>query len=237
MRSQGFRPAKLLPAIWIKDLNEDGLVNILQYLDNFLVALTCQQAKSQFRTAISKRFNVEWQERADWYLQARISQDSHQNISINQCQYAIAIIDCYLPYTDPPTEDAMEKYKTPLPKSFVWTVADCSDSPLKVQELEDKFGFKMRTVIGSLNYLANTAFEELYAICKACRYMHLPGRKHFVAVRHLLHHLRCHPPKAIKYYHDSRNSPLYEHLKENSLKHLDPWFIAMSDSLFANADG
>jgi hypothetical protein len=67
--------------------------------------------------------------------------------------------------------------------------------------------------------------------------MHLPGRKHFVAVRHLLHHLRCYPLKAIKYYHDSYNSPLYEHLKENNLKHLDPWFIAVLDLLFADADG
>jgi hypothetical protein len=67
--------------------------------------------------------------------------------------------------------------------------------------------------------------------------MHLPGRKHFVAVRHLLHHLRCYPLKAIKYYHDSCHSPLYEHLKENGLEHLDPWFIAMSDSSFADADG
>jgi Reverse transcriptase (RNA-dependent DNA polymerase) len=164
MRSQGFRPVELSPAIWIKELDDNGLVIILQYSDNFLVASTCRQAKSQFRTAISKRFDVEWKERADWYLQARISQDSHKNILIDQRRYAIAIVNRYLPYTKPPTEDTMEKYETPLPKSFVWTMADCSDSPLKVQELEDEFGFKMRAVIGSLNYLANTAFKELYAI-------------------------------------------------------------------------
>jgi Reverse transcriptase (RNA-dependent DNA polymerase) len=164
MRSQGFRPVELSPAIWIKELEDDGLVNILQYSDDFLVASTCRQAKAHFRTAISKRFDVEWQERADWYLQARISQDSHKNISIDQRRYAIAIVDRYLPYTEPPTEDTMEKYETPLPKSFVWTMADCSDSPLEVQGLEDEFGFKMRAVIGSLNYLANTAFKELYAI-------------------------------------------------------------------------
>jgi hypothetical protein len=73
MRLQGFRPVELLPAIWIKDLDNNGLMIILQYSDNFLVALTCQQAKSQFRTAISKRFDVEWQERAGCYPQARIS--------------------------------------------------------------------------------------------------------------------------------------------------------------------
>jgi hypothetical protein len=131
----------------------------------------------------------------------------------------------------------MEKYESLLPKSFVWTAMDYSNSLLEVQELEDEFGFKLRAVISSLHYLANTAFEELYAICKACRYMHLPSRKNFVAVRHLLHRLRCHPPKAIKYYHDSCHSALYEHLKENYLGHLNPWFIAMSDSSFANDDG
>jgi hypothetical protein len=94
----------------------------------------------------------------------------------------------------------------------------------------------MRAVIGLLNYLANTAYEELYAIRKACKYMHQPGRKHFKAVLHLLHHIRCNPPKAIRYYHDVSLSPVADMLQKLNIKRIDPWFLAFSDLSFADCD-
>ena len=38
--------------------------------------------------------------------------------------------------------------------------------------------------------------------------MHLPGRLHFQALLHLLHHLRCYSPQALTYYRDVTKSPL-----------------------------
>jgi hypothetical protein len=47
-----------------------------------------------------------------------------------------------------------------------------------------------------LNFLSNTAYEELIAIRKAYKHMHLPGCLHFQALLHLLHHLRCYSLQA-----------------------------------------
>jgi uncharacterized membrane protein len=92
----------------------------------------------------------------------------------------------------------MKKNHIPTPSTSKWIADDCSASAKDVERLEEKFGFKMRAMIGLLNYLANTSHEELYAIRKACKYMHIPGGKHFKAVQHLLHHIQCYPPKAIR---------------------------------------
>jgi hypothetical protein len=135
-----------------------------------------------------------------------------------------------------PSNENKAYFASPLPTNFKWTAKDCSANQEEVRRLELLYGFEMRSVVGSLNYLANTAYEELYAIRKACKYMHLPGRNHFAAIVHLLHHLRCHPPRAIQYYHDIACSPLYSLLVDAKLYGLSPLFIGMCDSSFADAD-
>jgi hypothetical protein len=165
-------------------------------------------------------------------LQARITQDKDKNITIDQRRYALSIFQRYLPNAPAiPSKEDIIKYVSPLPYKFKWTSDDCSSTLEDIKDLEREYGFIMRAVVGSLNYLANTACEELYAIRKACKYMHSPGRPHFKAIVHLLHHLRCHPPKALKYYHNVYQSPLYELLKEAKLDKLDPWFIGTFEQL------
>ena len=67
--------------------------------------------------------------------------------------------------------------------------------------------------------------------------MALPGKRHFQAVRHTLHHIRCHPPPGICYYHGIVTSPLYSILREaNLLGKIDPTFVYFSDSSFCDCD-
>lgn len=64
--------------------------------------------------------------------------------------------------------------------------------------------------------------------------MHAPGKKHYKAILHLLHHLRCHPPKAIKFYHKVEQSPLAVMLRRAGYEDVDPTFVYFSDSSWAD---
>ena len=119
-----------------------------------------------------------------------------------------------------------------------WTKDDNSKFPSDVKTLEDEFGYAYREVAGSLLYLGNTAIEELFGIRKTCRHMNLPGRRHFQAVSHLLHHLRCHPTNAIVFYKNAEDSPAVKMLRERIgiPKHIDLSFFYFTDSSFQDCD-
>ena len=74
-----------------------------------------------------------------------------------------------------PTEADLWMHQSPPPHGFKWTKEDNSKSVAEVKELEDEYSFRIIEEIGSLNYLVNTAVEDLFAICKGCKHMNLPG--------------------------------------------------------------
>jgi hypothetical protein len=146
----------------------------------------------QFKTTLSKRFEIESNDHANWYLQAHINQDADGNITLDQSQYARSIVERYLPNapTDP-SESDLEQYHNPLPIVFKFTKEDCSAADAEVKILESDFGCRVISVAGSFNYLANTAYEELFSIRKLCRFIQHPGLPHFRGAVHMFHHLRC----------------------------------------------
>jgi len=79
-------------------------------------------------------------------------------------------------------------------------------------------------------------YEELFAIRKACKHMHLPGCLHFQALLHLLHHLRCYSPQALTYYRNVTKSPLATMLQEAGHAAVDPSFIWFCNLLFGDCD-
>jgi hypothetical protein len=233
----GLKACTSAPALWRK-VNADGeTLLVLQYSDDLLHASTSRKENALFQDALSKRFDCETKPVADWYLQARINQDANFNISLDQERYSKAISQRYLTSSPLiPSEGDLKKFQGPLPYGFKFLKEDNSKTELEVIDLERDYGFKFRQVIGSLNFLANTAFEELFAIHKSCKHMHLPGAKHFKAVLHLLHHLRCHPPKALMFYSDVTKSPLAYMLKKAGLGKIDPSLVVFSDSSWGDCD-
>ena len=137
---------------------------------------------------------------------------------------------------DKPSASDLVKYANPLPYEFKWTKEDRSKTPEEVKTLEKEFGFRYIEAVGSLNWLSNTAFKQMFAIRKACKFMNLPGRNHFHAVQHLMLHMWCHPPKPLKYYSDVRKSPLAKFLIDASLRDVDPFYVMFTDSSFADCD-
>jgi hypothetical protein len=143
----------------------------------------------------------------------------------------------YLPNAEmEPSEEDKRKYIDPLPRTLEWSSSDSSETMTQVKALEVKYGFCFIEVLGSLNYLSNTALKMLFSIRKASKFTRMPGARHFKALNHMLHHLRCHPPKAITFYRDPNKSPLKKMLISAGYDDVDPLLVYFSDSAFMDCD-
>jgi len=226
-----------MPALWRMHLPGSGVLMVLQYSDNFLIASTAATIKNKFKTALSTRFEIEWKPHADWFLQARIRQDANGNISLDQHRYAKSVVGQYLPNASPtPSPTDPRKFASPLPTNMVLAKANSSNTKNDVVDLETEYEFQFIEAVGSLNFLSGTAYEELFAIRKACKHMHLPDRLYFQALLHLLHQLRCYSPQALTYYRNVTKSPLATMLQEAGHAAVDPSFVWFCDSSLGNCD-
>jgi hypothetical protein len=235
--SENLRPLNGMPALWILKLPQGGVHLVLQYSDDFLSACTDSVHHAAFKHSLEKRFNVEWQPRADWYLQARIQQDQSGNIYLDQQRYAKAVVKRYLPNSPLiPNEQDQLKFASPLPSDMIFNPSDRSTSKEQVQALELKYSIRPIEAIASLNFLSNTTYEETFAIRKLCSVMSMPGELHFKALIHLLHHIRCHPPNAICFYCDVTHSPLYGLLQSAGLPDINPILVAFSDASWGDTE-
>jgi hypothetical protein len=224
--------------IWFKHLPNGGLFILIHFSDDLMSSCTDEDFHRKFRDAFAARFATKWTPNASWFLSARISQDADGNISIDQYRYSRAIVARYLPNADStPSREDLIKYRDPLPTSFQWSARDKSPSEEKAQELAQEFNFRLNEVVGSLSYLTNTTPKLLYATRKAAKYASMPGLKHFKAVTHLLHHLRCYPPQPIVFYRDPTQSPLAQLLQHANLPKIDPQLVLFTDSAFMDCDG
>ena len=237
MEGQGFKQSTLL-GLWYKHLTNGGVFLVLIFADDQLIATTDPNELVQYKANLEKHFEIQWHPHAHWFLKARINRDQYGDITIDQNRYSKSIVRKYIPNApSPPSEKDIAKYRNPTPNNFIWKKSDCSSNIKEVAQLEDQFQFRFIEVVGSLIFLANTAVRQLYAIRKLCKFMHLPGRRHFEALSHMLNHLRCHPARALKYYHDVKKSPLYQHI-QTALpnERINPTLVYFTDSAFQDCE-
>ena len=93
----------------------------------------------------------------------------------------------------------MTKYAAPLPNDTIFTKEDCATDLFALKELEYEFHLDYPVVIGCLLWILNT-YSRL-------QYMRLPGRTHFRAIQHLLHHIQCNHALGLTYYSNVLDSP------------------------------
>jgi hypothetical protein len=117
-----------------------------------------------------------------------------------------------------------------------WTKEDNSLLLDKMKTMEIEHNLRYIEAVGSLNYLCNTFPQGLYTIRKLCKFMNLPGAKHFCCLIHFLHHIQCHPPGAFIYYHDVKLSPLYTLLRDAGHADKDPSIVWFSNSSHNDCD-
>ena len=124
LRSYGLRETEVI-ALWKMEV-PGGMLLVLQYVDDFLAAGPTS-ALEAFKVALAKRFDIQSQPRADWYLQARIREDSEGNILLDQKRFSKSIVRRYLPNSpEHATPDDVAKYCSPLPAGFKFTKDDNS---------------------------------------------------------------------------------------------------------------
>ena len=149
---------------------------------------------------------------AHWYLQARLNQHQNFSITLDQACYMALICNRFLPQHDNAniTTAEKEKYEAPLPATFIPSKQDQSQDYLKVKELEEEFGFQYASAIGMLIFLINTTSILQYAIRKLAKFTALPGRLHFKALIHLLHHIRTHRTEmGLRFYSPDEQPTIY----------------------------
>ena len=182
---------------------------------------------------MGKEFNCSFLGQLHWYLNARIDQRANYDVTIDQSRYATGMIARFAPGYEPnkPSEPDRRKYSSPLPNEFEFTKKDCAENSFEVKRLEEEFGFRYRTLVGSMMWVTNTMPRIIFAIRKFSKFSQCPGRKHFEALRHCLHHVRCHHFTGITFYHDVLDAPVSKLLFELHVDPLSP-VITFSDSSF-----
>ena len=120
--------------------------------------------KADFESRIKKRFDCELMGLAHWYLQARLNQLHNNSIVLDQTRYMALIVARFLPQHNVMnlTSEEKDKYKSPLPPTFVPTKKDCSADLLSVEELKTKHGFQYSSVVAVSMHLSQ---NELF-VCQ-----------------------------------------------------------------------
>jgi hypothetical protein len=189
----------------------DKFLCLLNAVDDQLYFSNCDDMRKAFEKAVKDSFDVDFLGQAHWYLQARITQHTNYDVTLDQSRYAALICTRYIPTLpiSSITPEDREKYRQVLPSGFVATKVDLAADSLEVKRLEDEFGFKYASVIGMLIFSMNTFVYLHFAIRKLAKFMIRPGRVHYAAVAHLLRHLRCNTRTGgLTYYSDLATAPV-----------------------------
>ena len=217
-----------------RDQRSGHYIKLIQYCDDLLYQSSSMALKADFEKKLAQRFQCDLLGQAHWFLQARVTQHADFSITLDQSRYVLSIIRRFLP-THPVKsilEETRRQYRSPLPAGFVFTKDDLSATAEAVKALEAQFGFRYQVVIGCLIWVINTLSRIQFAVRKLAKAMASPGRLHFEAVIHLLHHLRCFPDSGLKFYSKPEESPFYQQVLKPRNLPLDCLCYTVSDSSF-----
>jgi len=122
----GLQPS-VMNGFWFKRLKDGGLLIFLAYSDDCLSCCSSDEVHEEFRTAFARKFPLNAQPNANWYLAARIKRDKDGNMSLDQYRYSRSICMRYLPNAEmEASEEDKKKFVDPLPRTFEWTNQDNS---------------------------------------------------------------------------------------------------------------
>ena len=146
-------------------------------------------------------------------------------MTLDQSRYCLAVVKKYLGDASP----GGRKVDRPLPTGFEASKEDSAKNQDFVQTMQAKYGIHYASCIGALIYLTATRTDIIFAVHKLARFMSAPGKRHFWAMVHLLHYLRDNVYVGLKYYHDMRDAPVTELLRQAELE-VENSMVVFSDS-------
>ena len=195
----------------------DHFIYMNNVVDDQLYFSNYDPLRQDFENALKNEFLVEFMGQANWYLQARIQQLANYSIVLDQSRYMALISSRFLPEfpTNNITSEDKARYTSPLPQSFVPSKQDQSKTYSEVKDLEAKYGFQYSSAVGMLIFLMNTTITLQYGIRKLARFNAMPGKPHYKALIHLMHHIRTHRTKfGLKFYSPDDTPPVYTLLRQ-----------------------
>jgi Reverse transcriptase (RNA-dependent DNA polymerase) len=227
----GFTQSTVDPSLFYYTKGEDWIV-LLSYCDDTAYFASTDEVRQRFETAMCKRFECKLMNQMHWFLQARITQHANFDITIDQLRYAVSMCSRFLPNHElaKPSEKDRNTYLAPLPANFVFSKKDCCADSSEYKKLVDEFGFEYPVAIGCLLWILNTYPRLQFAIRKLAKFTRSPGRLHFNAILHLLHHVRCHHNAGLHYYSDVFDAPVSQLLFDEGIDPSKSPFYVFADS-------
>ena len=149
-------------------------------------------------------------------MSIRISQLKDHSISVDQARYATSVVAKYL---DAATVKVSNKfYKTTLPADMIFTKEYVSTIDEQVEKLTREFNIHYKACIGSLIYLLSKRVDLIFAVQKLAKFSANPVKVHFEGLIHILRYTREKKPLVLKYYVYMNNAPVYDLLRQASIK-------------------
>ena len=198
------------------------------YVDDSLYFGSSKELEDKFTTAMSKRFKLELQGWAHWFLGTRLYREEDGSYILDQENYIKHILNRYCgkdsPWGLPPVQS------TPAPVDYSYSLSNRPNSDEERELVKTKFGgLSMPSAVSSLLYAAlNTRSDILWITNKLAKSANNPGLKDFQALMHLFGYLRKHTDYGIKFYSNITQSPLHQICVKHNIK--VPELLAFSDS-------
>jgi hypothetical protein len=214
--SDNFEQSKADPTFYVRHYSDGRYVKLIYHTDDMIYFGSDDEIEKQFENNIKGKFQITFNGPAQWFLQMRIYRYSCGSISLDQHRYALNIVICYnppdAPWGVPPFRE------TPAPPDYVFTKEN-RPTPEQVKEIERRFkGLHFRSAVCSILYLAfGTRPDIMFITCKLSKACHEPGIKDYEALLWLFGYLRKYPDYAIKFYHDVKQSPIYQIAKTQNI--------------------
>jgi Reverse transcriptase (RNA-dependent DNA polymerase) len=215
----GFKQSIVDPSLFYYREGDEWII-LLSYCDDSAYFASSTETREKFEEAMCKRFHCKILGQIHWFLQARIQQHENFDITLDQSRYAASMCARFLPNENSknPTVSDRRKYDSPLPRDFQFTKKDCSEKYSQVLHWERIFGFEYASLVGCMLWILNTYARLQFPIRKLAKFMRLPGKKHFLAIYHLLQHVRCHHLMGLTYYSDISTAPVSRLLFEYGIE-------------------
>jgi hypothetical protein len=187
----------------------DEFVFLICYVDDCLYFGSSDQIEAKMGAMIKKKFKLELQGHAHWFLGTRIYREQDGSYIIDQETYAKHILTRYC---GPDTQWGLPAMQdTPAPVEYVYTKENRPSNDEEKLALEKKYpSLSMASAVSSLLYIAlNTRCDILWIVNKLAKSSSNPSMIDFDALMHCFGYLRKHSDLAIKYYADVSKSPVY----------------------------
>jgi hypothetical protein len=167
----------------------------------------------QFNKDSSKRWNIHDYGLATYFFGIDIIQS--MDAITNQRPFSRSVITEMFGVSWESQETGASKHAIPLPAGTAYEArlaGEIPASPAKLKDLEIKFGYKFRTLLGKFMQLTSwTRVDLVTATIRLSQYQSSPGTIHFEALHNMLLYLCCQPDLGLTYTRHSAVRPLETH--------------------------